>query len=129
MFEFVPEGLVVRPNKLHFEKLYALAKQVFKKKAPCGNDLVNEDTSEELEGDECGRYRSICGDRLDLSYVVRALSSKMSKPTQKMLKVAEGVIGYLRNTEGLGVLLKRSWPEGYLMNAMPPVFLNSQNMW
>ena len=72
----MPEGLVVRPNKSHFEKLYALAKQVFKKKAPCGNDLVNEDTSEELEGDECGRYRSICGillylvtDRPDLSFI------------------------------------------------------------
>ena len=57
-------------------------------------------------------YRSIVGmgiylaqERLDISFVVKELASKMSSPTELAMQKARRLVGYLKETEGQHILL------------------------
>ena len=116
-FSFVEDGLIVRINPKHVEKLNELCPQRYTKKLPCGHDALEEDTTPELLGTKVKEFRSMVGillylvsDRPDLAFVVRTLSSKMSVPTEKAYKLAIGAVAYLRGTSEVGIKFKKNWP-------------------
>ena len=119
VFEFVPGGLVIRMNEKHLDKMIELAgvRSTFTKKVPCPSDALAEDETSELDPERTKTYRSLVGvmlyivsERPDIAFTVRALSARMANPSEKMLKIAVGLVGYLQFTPGVGIVLKKSWP-------------------
>ena len=52
----------------------------------------------------------IVSERPDIAFTVRALSARMANPSEKMLKIAVGLVGYLQFTPGVSKALKKAWP-------------------
>ena len=84
------------------------------RKSPCDEGIDKEpDDSPDL-GD-AKAYREIVGSliyamttRPDLSYVVTKLSQKMSKPSEKDLNIAKGVLRYIKGTLDHALVFKRA---------------------
>eukprot|EP00435_Cladocopium_sp_Y103_P024601 s2953_g6.t1 len=110
------EGLLVVPGTQvtkvveNFESHFG---KVRERLIPCDSSIQLEDVSNELSLADAAAFRSIVGmvlylsrDRPDISFTVKEVSSKMSKPTLTGLSPLRKLIGYLKRTGDLGVLLK-----------------------
>ena len=110
--------MVIRMNEKYLVKMVELSgvSRSFSKKVPCPADALAEDESDELDAERTKTYRSLVGvmlyivsDRPDIALTVRTLSSRMANPSsEKMFKIAVGLVGYLQFTPGVGILLKKS---------------------
>ena len=71
-----------------------------------------KDTSEELQGADITKFRSVvgrlmymAGERPDVQFASQSLARYMAKPTQQAWKTAWHVCSYLQGTEGFGIRL------------------------
>ena len=79
---------------------------------PCDQSIQVEDVSEPLGSHEAYAYRAVIGtclylarDRPDLLFVVKELSGAMSKPTLTSLQRLRKLVGYLKLTSDVCVVL------------------------
>ena len=114
-YTYVPEGLLVRPGQYAtkmikaFEDKYGLVR---KQRLPATTDIQDADGSNVVPQEDAAIYRSIVGmniylaqERLDISFVVKELASKMASPTELSMQKARRLVGYLKETEGQHILL------------------------
>ena len=115
----VSEGLMVVPGTQvmkvveNFENHFG---KVRGQLIPCDSSIQLQDVSKELGQADAAVFRSIVGmclylsrDRPDISFTVKEVSGKMSRPTLTSLQHLKKLIGYLKKTGDLGILLK--YPE------------------
>lgn len=80
---------------------------------PCDGSIQVEDVSLELDFNESTIYMSLVGmaiylsqERLDASFTVKELASKMSKPTITAMSRLKKLLGYLKQTMGYSMKLR-----------------------
>ena len=125
IFKFVEEGVLVLPNGKYFEALEKLtglssSSRSFKPKpTPDHTGVGKPDSSKELTGEECSRYRSVlgvllylCQERPDVQYAVKNLASYLKTPTEAATTFAKQTVKYLLGTKDYGIL----YPYGTLMS-------------
>ena len=112
----VNEGLMVVPGtqviKLveNFESHFGKVREQL---IPCDSSMQLEDVPNELVPADAAVFRSIVGlclylsrDRPDMSFTVKEVSGKMSRPTLMSLQHLRKLVGYLKRSGDLGSLLK-----------------------
>ena len=114
-YTYVPEGLLVRPGQYATKMIKAFEDKygpVRKQRLPATAEIQDADGSNVAPQEDAAIYRSIVGmgiylaqERLDISFVVKELASKMSSPTELAMQKARRLVGYLKETEGQRILL------------------------
>ena len=112
---YVPEGLLVRPGQYAtrmiktFEDKYG---PVRKQRLPATSDIQDADGSNVVPHEDASVFRSIVGmgiylsqERLDISFAIKELASKMASPTELAVQRARRLVGYLKETEEQRILL------------------------
>ena len=115
----VEQGLMVVPGtqvmKLveNFESHFGKVREQL---ISCDSSIQLEDVSNELAAADAAAFRSMVGmclylsrDRPDISFTVKEISGKMSRPTLTSLQHLMKLVGYLKRSGDLGVLVK--YPE------------------
>jgi len=111
------DGQIKMSQKKYFDKILTKFEMQDSKvrSKPCDEGLAKEvDESPRLEDPRL--YREIVGSliyamsctRPDLSYVVTKLAQTMSEPTERDMKVAKGVLRYIKGTANFGVSFSKS---------------------
>eukprot|EP00438_Fugacium_kawagutii_P026160 Skav230005 [mRNA] locus=scaffold5058:3896:10669:+ [translate_table: standard] len=108
--------MVIKPHSKHVTqicKLLGLNPKLQCKKSPSHSDIQNVDVSTELPSEKATVFRTCVGVLMylaaDLPHcqcVIRYLSSRMSRPTEKSLVVLRHLAGYLACHEGVVPSLK-----------------------
>ena len=123
------DGILMQPNATYVPKLVAMMKVSGRRKRGLPYNATPETfnaefvvESEMLDGEKAGLFRSGLGltlymamDRPDIQFVVKALSSYMSRPSVKALSALKNLVSYLEGTPDDGVLL-RSTEEGKMVS-------------
>ena len=112
---YIPEGLLVRPGQYAtrmiktFEDKYG---PVRRQRLPATSDIQDADGSNAVPYEDASIFRSIVGmgiylsqERLDISFAIKELASKMASPTELAMQRARRLIGYLKETEEQHILL------------------------
>ena len=80
------------------------------RKTPTSQEFSQKDETEELQGEDITRYRSVvgrlmylAGERPDAQFAIQSLAKFMAKPTRQAWKNAWHVCSYLQGTQGFGV--------------------------
>ena len=115
-YQRLEDGILITPghyieNMLEvFEGYYGV---VGAQKVPCDGSIQVENVSLELDVNESTIYRSLVGmaiylsqERLDTSFTVKELASKMSKPTISPMSRLKKLLGYLKQTMGYSIKLQ-----------------------
>ncbi len=115
-YQRLDDGILITPghyieNMLEvFEGVYGLVRA---QKVPCDGSIQVEDVPLELDGVEATTYRSLVGmaiylsqERLDISFTVKELASKMSRPTITAMSRLKKLLGYLKQTMGYSMKLQ-----------------------
>ena len=105
---YVPEGLLVRPGQYAtrmiktFEDNYG---PVRKQRLPATSDIQDADGTNAVPHEDASVFRSIVGmgiylsqERLDISFAIKELASKMASPTELAMQRARRLVGYLKGT-------------------------------
>ena len=78
----------------------------------CDNSIQLEDVSQALKPGDASSFRSVVGvalylgrDRPDAISTIKELAGKMSKPTRTALQHLRKLVGYLKQTGDVGVML------------------------
>ena len=107
--------LVIYPHTKHYDKLFDMlsVKRSWKPKNTPGHSQINDiDETEELEQEECSRFRSGVGvllylshDLIECQFVIRCLARYMAKPTRRSMDVLKHLVCYLLGRVEHGLLL------------------------
>ena len=120
-FHYLKREFVLYNNwcdiRCDYKQYESLAKDmdIYKKayrKTPTSQEFSKKDESEELQGEDITRCRSVvgrlmylAGERPDAQFAIQSLAKFMSKPTRQAWKNAWHVCSYLQGTQGFGVRL------------------------
>ena len=114
-YQRLEDGILITPghyieNMLEVFEGYGVVRA---QKVPCDGSIQVEDVSLELDVNESTIYRSLVGmaiylsqERLDTSFTVKKLASKMSKPTIAAMSRLKKLLGYLKQTMGYSMKLQ-----------------------
>ena len=105
----------IRCDYRQYESLAKDVEDIFKKacrKTPTNQEFSKKDDSEELQGEDITRYRSVvgrlmylAGERPGAQFAIQSLAKFMARPTKQAWKNAWHVCSYLQGTQGFGVRL------------------------
>ena len=112
------DGILIQPNATYFPKLVAMMKVSGRRKKGLPYHATPETfnaefvvESEMLDGEQGGLFRSGLGltlymamDRPDIQFVVKVLSSYMSRPSVKAISALKHLASYLEGTPDDGIL-------------------------
>ena len=128
-YTYVAEGLLVRPGQYAMKMIKAFEDKygpVRKQRLPATTEIQDADGSNVVPQEDAAIYRSIVGmgiylaqERLDISFVVKELASKMSSPTELSMQKARRLVGYsLRLKVNTSCFHCRSKEKAYMDIAM-----------
>ena len=105
----------IRCDYRQYESLAKDMEDIFKKayrKTPTNQEFSKKDDSEELQGEDITRYRSVvgrlmylAGERPGAQFAIQSLAKFTARPTKQAWKNAWHVCSYLQGTQGFGVRL------------------------